>query len=424
LKIFKTIFFIISFCSGFVFSYENQNTFSLQTTGFFTKYASGSQYEHQLSLLSENHFQTTLNSQFKLSPLLTLEQESSETKTIYDLDAKEFIFNYSTTKNNIEIGYLNLKKEGPDIFDLWGYFQPKNYKSLLNINTLPALGISLESAISKNVLMTLAFVPQNRLSKIPSKNSMWLPRENKLPLASDDTVATLPDAPAYEIRRNESEKKQDLQNNYLVRLKYSGKQIDTIVQVAESISNTPIITPTLTGQLISINPTEIQLDNPILLDFKWKKNKNYGLGINYSFYDLGLITKIFSNYTVSPDDESVQTVLAFEKQFEDLIAVYEYTNTKKKNNTSGNDFAGTNSLFSNAHAMAFLYSVDDSVKIKVGGFLNTDIQSYAVLTSAKYQFNDSSNLELQYLAISAKKDSILSVYENNDSASIKLTTLF
>lgn len=407
-----------------MFSYENQNTFSLQTTGFLTKYASGTQYENQLSLLSENHFQLATNSQFKLSPLLNVEQESSETKTIYDLDAKEFLFNYSTTKNNIDVGYLNLKKEGPDIFDIWGYFQPKNYKSFLNINTLPVLGISFESALSKNILMTLALVPQNRLSKVPTKNSMWLPRENKLPLASEDTVAELPAAPAYEIRQNEAEKKEDLQNNYLVRLKYSGQQIDAILQVAESISSTPIITPTLTGQLISINPTQIQLDNPILLDFKWKKNKNYGFGINYSFNDLGLITKLFSNLTITPDDESVQTVLAFEKQFEDLIAIYEYTNTKKKNSSSSNDFAATNSLFSNAHAVAFLYSISDSLKIKVGGFLNTDMQSSAVLTSAKYQFNDSWSMDLQYLNISANKDSILSLYENNDSASIKLTTLF
>lgn len=407
-----------------MFSYENQNTFSLQTTGFLTKYASGSQYENQLSLLSENHFQLATDSQFKLSPLLNVEQESSETKTIYDLDAKEFLFNYSTTKNNIDVGYLNLKKEGPDIFDIWGYFQPKNYKSFLNINTLPVLGISFESALSKNILMTLALVPQNRLSKVPTKNSMWLPRENKLPLASEDTVAELPAAPAYEIRQNEAEKKEDLQNNYLVRLKYSGQQIDAILQVAESISSTPIITPTLTGQLISINPTQIQLDNPILLDFKWKKNKNYGFGINYSFNDLGLITKLFFNLTITPDDESVQTVLAFEKQFEDLIAIYEYTNTKKKNSSSSNDFAATNSLFSNAHAVAFLYSISDSLKIKVGGFLNTDMQSSAVLTSAKYQFNDSWSMDLQYLNISANKDSILSLYENNDSASIKLTTLF
>ncbi len=407
-----------------MFSFENQNTFSLQTTGFLTKYASGSQLENELSLLSENRFQLTAKSQLKLSPLLEIEQESSETKTIYDLDTKEFIFNYSTEINNIDVGYLNLKKEGPDIFDIWSYFQPKNYKSFLNIKSLPVLGMSFESALSKNILMTLTFVPQNRLSKIPTKNSMWLPRENKLPLASDDTVAKLPDAPAYEIRQNEAEKKQDLQNNYLVRLKYSGQQIDAIIQVAESISNTPIVTPTLTGQLISINPTQIQLDNPILLDFKWKKNKNYGLGINYSFNEVGLITKLFSNHSVTPDDESTQTVIAFEKQFEDLIAIYEFTNTKKKNNTSSNDLAATNSLFSNAHALAFLYSVNDSLKIKVGGFLNTDMQSAAALASARYQFSESWSADLQYLNISANKDSILSLYENNDSASIKLTTLF
>lgn len=406
------------------FSFENQNAIALQTTNYQTQYSSASQSELQLSLLTENHFQLNANSQFKLSPILNIEQESFESKTIYDLDAKEFIFNYSNSQNNIDVGFLNLKKEGPDVFDIWGYFQPKNYKSFLNISTMPVLGICTESEITKSLSVTFALVPQNRISKLPSKNSMWLPRENKLPLASEDTVAELPADPAYEIGKNEAEKKQDLQNNYLVRLKYSAQQVDAIIQVAESISNTPEITPTLNGQLVTINPTKIRLDNPILLDFRWKKNKNYGLGINYSFNDAGIITKMFSNYTVTPDDETEQFVAAIEKQFENLIAVYEHTKTNKKNAVSSNSLSSTNSLFSNAHALALLYSANDSLKFKIGSFLNMDMKSFAILFSARYQFSDSWSAEAQYFNISADKNSILGLYEKNDAISLKLSSLF
>lgn len=424
MKILRFHFFSIFFLTSLAFSFENQNTVALQTTGYLTHYSSASQREYQFSLLTENHFQIDSNSQFKISPTLRVEQESFDSKTIFDLDAKEFLFNYSNSRNNIDIGFLNLKKEGPDIFDIWGYFQPKNYKSFLNISTMPVLGICTESEITKSLSVTFALVPQNRISKIPSKNSMWLPRENNLPLASEDTVAELPAVPAYEIGKNESEKKQDLQNNYLVRLKYSVQQVDAIIQVAESISNTPEVTPTLTGQLVSINPTKIQLDNPIFLDFKWKKNKNYGLGINYSFNDAGIIAKMFSNYTVTPDDESVQYVAAIEKQFENLVLVYEHTKTDKKNNVSSNNLASMNSLFSNAHALALLFSASDSFKFKIGGFLNLDMRAFATLFSAGYQISDSWSIYAQYLNISAEQNSILGFYEKNDAFSLKLSSLF
>lgn len=424
MKILRYYIFSFSIFSPLAYAFENQNIITLQTTSYISQYSSASQREHQLSFLTENHFQLGANSLFKISPLLNIEQESLDSKNIYDLDAKELIFNYSNSQNTIDVGFLNLKKEGPDIFDIWGYFQPKSYKSFLNIGTLPVLGISTESEITKSLSITVALVPQNRISKLPSKNSMWLPRENKLPLASEDTVAELPAVPAYEIGRNEAEKKQDLQNNYLIRLKYSAQQVDAILQVAESISNTPEVTPTLTGQLVSINPTKIQLDNPIFLDFKWKKNKNYGLGINYSFNDAGIITKMFSNYTVTPDDESIQYVAAIEKQFENLVFVYEHTQTNRINNVSSNNLTSMNSLFSNAHALALLYSVNDSLKFKIGTFLNTEMKGSATLFSAKYQISDSLSAEAQYLNISTDQNSILGLYEKNDAFSMKLSALF
>lgn len=424
MKFIISFFILFNLIFSLAFSFENQNTITYQTIGFQTNSLSASRYEHQIGVLSENQFSFGAQSQLKISPILSAEQNSLDTKPMYDLDAKELLLNYSGARYNVEIGYLNLKKEGPDIFDIWGHFQPKNYKSLLNITTLPVLGISIDSELSKSLTLTTAFVPENRLSKIPNKNSMWLPRENKLPLASDDTVAELPANPSYEIEANQAEKKQDLQNNFLIRLKYSGSQMDAVIQISESISNTPIITPTLTGQLISINPTKIQLDNPILLDLKWKKNKNYGIGVSYSFNEIGVIAKLFSNYTLTPDHESLQTVLAIEKQFENLVAVYEYTHTTKKDNLSSNALATANSLFSNAHATALLYSLGDNIKLKMGGFLNTDMAGYAVLIGGKYQINDSWSSEIQYLTISGNPDSVLGLYENNDAASLKLTTQF
>ena len=81
-------------------------------------------------------------------------------------------------------------------------------------------------------------------------------------------------------------------------------------------------------------------------------------------------------------------------------------------------------MFSNAHAVAMLYSVTDNFKLKLGGFLNTEMHSSVTLLSAQYQMNDTWRLETQYLNISGNTDSFLGLYENNDALGFKLVAQF
>lgn len=419
------ILFLIFFSHEcYSYSIDNSNSVIFGANYYFKNYKYADQVESQLQLLSENKISVNEAITFKASPIVSIANGSVEKKNQFSLDAKEFIFNYSNSNLTLDLGYLNLKKEGPDVIDVFDYFQPRNYENILSIRKMSVLGASLEVEPIKNLFLTSVYVPENRLSKLPRSSSIWYPRENKLPLSSADTVATLPPDSAFEISSSTYEKKSDLQNNYLLRIKYSISSMDLIFQTAESISNMPIIIPTLTGTLVSINPTEIALQNPIQLDFVWKKNKNTGLGLIYSFNDLGLIAKAFQNITVTPEDETTNTVIALEKQFQNIVLIYEHSNSYKNSPSVSNALAATDSLLSNADAIAARYAISESVNLKFGAFVNTKINGHALLASADFHINDTISSEFQCVQISGERSSIIGIYENADNCSIQLTALF
>ena len=289
---------------------------------------------------------------------------------------------------------------------------------------LSVAGLQIEFEPVKNLILTATYVPENRISKLPRHTSFWYPRENKLPLSTDDTKATLPQNAEYQIASNSAEKKSDAKNNYLIKLKYSLLDFDFYLQTSESLAVVPIITPTLTGTLTSLNPIEIVLQNPIQLDVVWKKNKNYGAGLVQSFSNYGLIAKLFYNYNITPDDENQQGVFAIEKQLQDIILIYEYSRSEKKEQTASPTLTATNSIFSNTHAMAARLSYRDNLKFKLGAFLDANTQGTVVLANIEYHFTDNLFAELQQTELSGPKNSLIGLFQNNDMTSFKITALF
>jgi hypothetical protein len=419
-------FFVFMFIatSSVAFEYENQNSISLNTNYFTTNYVGADQTENQLQLTTENNFKLTSELKLIASPLVDVYYGSAEKKLFTVLDAKDFRFLISKKNFSVDVGFFNVKKMGPDVMDPLGYFEPSDLTHILNSKKMSVGGLRLETELLKDFIFTGVYVPENRLSKLPRTSSMWYPRDTKLPLTTDDTKATLPLETNYRINTNQAEKKSDLQNNYLIQLKYTLNDLEVDLQMAESVSNVPQITPTLTGSLVSVNPTEIALQNPIELDILWKKNKNYGTGLVYSFSDAGLIAKAFFNLSVTPDNETQQSVFAIEKQFQDLVLIYEFSKSQTTQSQNSSTLVSTNTLFANAHAVAARYSATERFKIKLAGYLDTTEKSNLWLLAGEYHFTDDIYLEVQKTEINGSGNSLLSYFDKNDSYSLKLTALF
>lgn len=340
------------------------------------------------------------------------------------LEPKAVGFNFYTGSISTTLGFFQMKKEGPDILDPLDYQQPKNYLDPLHSGKLSLLGLKTEYAINSYLTFVVAYIPQNRIPIIPDKSSPWYPRKNVLPTQSESFLITLPENPYYEISNGERTS-NDLKDNYIFKTKIVSSYVDIVLMMAETLSSSPDITPTLTGTLISASPIyTIQLDNPIALDVRWKKVKNYGGGLNIPLESLGLILKLFSNQEIDGHKKTLMTTLALEKSFNNLTLVVESTAQQITNRVDNSNLSTMTNLYENAQALGIRYAPTDKFSLLIGGLYDSPKGSYVATLRPKYYFTANFYTELQFTAVGGKTGSLLSYFEQADSASLKLGTSF
>lgn len=392
-------------------------------------YSTDSQFAEKNQVLyfltSDNKIKLNSKYEFALSPeICFLDNLKSENKDKALVDAKEFGLNYFGSKLSWTLGFFQMKKEGPDVLDPLDYQQPKNYLDPLHSGRLSLLGVKAELAVNNYVTFELGFTPQNRIPVIPQESSAWYPREGVLPTESENYLINLPANPNYQIN-NEERSKDDLKNNYIFKTKITTSYTDIVLQVAETLSSSPDISPTLTGNLISASPVfTIELTNPIELDIRWKKVKNYGGGFNVPIESLGLIVKIFSNQEISESKKTLMTTVAFEKTFANLIAILETTSQKINSRLDNSNLSTMTNLYKNAQAFGLRYAPGDKFNLLVGGLYDSDQGSYVTTLRPKYFFTQNAYTELQLIAVGGKEESLLSYFDKADSASFKIGTSF
>lgn len=376
-------------------------------------------------LSSDNKIKLNSKYEFALSPeIYFLDNLKAENKDKALVDAKELGLIYFGSKLSWTLGFFQMKKEGPDVLDPLDYQQPKNYLDPLHSGKLSLLGVKAELAVNNYLTFEVGFTPQNRIPVIPQESSAWYPREGVLPTESESYLINLPANPDYHIN-NEERSKDDLKNNYIFKTKITTSYTDIVLQVAETLSSSPDISPTLTGNLISASPVfTIELTNPIELDVRWKKVKNYGGGFNVPLESLGLIVKIFSNQEVTENKKTLMTTVAFEKTFGNLIAILETTSQKINSRVDNSNLSTMTNLYKNAQALGLRYAPSDKFNLLVGGLYDSDQGSYVATLRPKYFFTQNAFTELQLIAVGGKEGALLSYFDKADSASLKIGTSF
>lgn len=412
-----------------------QNAWSLEFDTKTEVYVAGNSYSVDSEYAEKNQALYFLSSEnkiifnskweFALSPeLYYLDNLKIEGQDKALLEAKEAGLKYFGSKLSWTLGFFQMKKEGPDILDPLDYQQPKNYLDPLHSGKLALLGLKAELAVNNYLAFELGFTPLNRIPVIPQASSAWYPREGVLPTESDGYLITLPDNPNYRIN-NEERSTNDLKNNYVFKTKITTSYTDIVLQVAETLSSSPDISPTLTGTLISATPVfAIKLDNPIHLDVRWKKVKNYGGGFNIPLESMGLIIKIYSNQEVTEAQKTLMTTLALEKTIGNFIAILEATTQQISSRVDNSNLSTMTNLYENAQALGLRYAANDKFNLLAGGLYDSAKGSYVATLRPKYFFTQNAFTELQLVVVGGKEESLLSYFDKADSASLKIGTSF
>ena len=289
------LLFFISF-KLFAADFENSNHFNINTVFFGKSFKYSEKTQTLYTLISENKITFNKFFELKLTPeFIYLDQPNFNENNESSFQPNEAYLGVYSAKLSSKFGYFQMKKEGPDIFDPFDYQQPKNYLDLMSPHKLPLLGAKFEYEVNSYSLIEATYIYKNTVPIIPSINSPWYPRENKIPTQSENVNLVMPQDVQYKIATNKEETDSTLNHNYIVKTKVQTNFLDFIFQFAETLSHTPTITPVLTGNLISTNPTyEIELNNPIEINVAWKKVKNYGFGLIKPIEKYRLLTKLFT----------------------------------------------------------------------------------------------------------------------------------
>ena len=376
-------------------------------------------------LSTENKIKLTSKYEIAISPeVYFLDNSKAANKDKALVEPKELGINYFGSKVSWTLGFFQMKKEGPDILDPLDYQQPKNYLDPLHSGKLSLLGLKAEVAVNNYLTFEVGYTPENRIPVIPQESSAWYPREGVLPTESESFLITLPANPNNQIS-NKERSKDDLKNNYIFKTKITTSYTDIVLQVAETLSSSPDISPTLTGNLISASPVyQIELTNPIQLDVRWKKVKNYGGGFNIPLESMGLIIKVFSNQEITENKKTLMSTIAFEKTMGSLIAILEATAQTINSRVDNSNLSTMTNLYNNAQALGLRYAPSDRFSLLAGGLYDSAHGSYVGTLRPKYLFTQNAYVELQLVAVGGKKESLLSYFDKADSASLKIGTSF
>ncbi|MFN3695956.1 MAG: hypothetical protein ACK4VO_00835 [Pseudobdellovibrio sp.] len=404
---------------------ESSNEFFARSTFYGKSYLYTDSSQTLYSLTSENKIIFNRFVEMKLTPeFIYLDQPRFHESNENYFETKEAFLSFYSQKLTTRLGFFQMKKEGPDIFDPLDYQQPKNYLDLLHPSKLPLQGVSFEYQINSYSSVEATYITKNKTPILPTINSPWYPRDNKIPTQSESASLKVPDNVSYKIKTNETDQGA-ADHNYILKSKSQTDSFDFVLQIAETLSNTPTITPVLSGTLISVNPIyEVQLTNPIEIDVLWKKTKYYGFGITKPIDRLRLLTKIFFNQSISPDDRINSYNIAVEKQFENLTLIFESSFQSSEARSAATNAASSSGLFSQAVALGLRYAPTDYFSFVLGGFNDFKKGSYYFMINPKISLTSNLFAEIQVDQMGGKKDSLLWYFEHNDSISTKLSYLF
>lgn len=412
-------FFVVLLFIQFGKAYEGSHSIAVKQTAYKGNFEFAEAHQTTLNIVTENTFSFKKNLDFKITPdLLYINTPKNTSLNTFYTDAKELSLNYYGKKSTLTAGYFQMKKEGPDIFDPFDYQQPQNYLDPQQTKNLSLLGLKSEFQIKSNLNLELAYVPMNRTPILPKENSPWYPRENKFPTQSDNYDLRLPENVNYKILENDALATNDLKNNYIAKIKYTAGQTDLIVQISETLSKTPAVTPVLTGSVVATSPiTIINLDNPIGLKIKWQKSKHYGMGITQTFSEAGFIIKAFYDKEILNQQNTENLTFAVEKQFEEVICLIEHSLQKIEVAKDSRSSTLAN-LFENASALAIRWAPQETLSIYVGALNDWKYGSQAQFFKANKALSDNFSFEGQLVLLGGKQNSLLWYFEQNDSVSI------
>lgn len=160
-------------------------------------------------------------------------------------------------------GFQTFVVDGPDIVNPADVVHGKNWIDPTSTLTMSSAGLSASQEINEWSWEAL-YVPRQTAAVLPGEHSPWLPRENRLPIESQNLEIRIPDNVRYQYLGAKT-LNHALDNNVAFKVQRKSEKLEVQALYYNGLSQSPFLTTQVTGTLISVNPDVIQVTSPVRL---------------------------------------------------------------------------------------------------------------------------------------------------------------
>ena len=251
------------------------------------------------------------NFKFKLDHTTLFSKVEFDQMNYLEASGDRFGVLYTNEYVDVFVGSFTHTFDGPDLNSPFDVINAKDFKQPFQPVALGSAGLHLNGSI--NALTTqLFYFPKQTRTRLPSLNSVWWPRSQKLPLTNSAGTFNIADGMTYKLK-SENDLNNPFDNAYGAQFKYAFDDLDVYLIYFKGANQIPLIYPEFNIDVTSITPLVGTIQSPIELNYTWYASTHAGAGASYVIGDW--IIKAF--YKQQSDK------LAFEKKSTSATSVIE-----------------------------------------------------------------------------------------------------
>lgn len=320
-------------------------------------------------------------------------------------------------------GLQTLSIDGPDIINPADVIHAKNWIDPTAPLTMGSPGLSVAQDFNSWNWEVL-YIPVQTTPILPGKHSPWLPRENRLPIESENTEMRIPKDVKYKYLPGE-EISNAREHNVAFKLQQKSENIESQFIFYDGLNQSPFITIDAQATLVASSPTTILLlESPVgLRPLHYRQQALAGTfllpfnswaikgGVNW--------LKPKGNDNRLPT-ESRSGVLGIEKSFETSFGLITFIGQHiRQENLSKNQISFLRSIFERAWSAGVRVPFGEETTLLAGGIYDEIGRSSLSQASLNRRLSNSWSIEGGAKFIQGPKKTLLGLYDRYDSYQLR-----
>jgi hypothetical protein len=360
---------------------------------------------------------------FKFDSGIRTDIVARDSSEFFQLVPKNIYFQKKVNSLQLKFGLQTLSIDGPDIINPADLVNPKNWIDPTSPLTMGSPGLSISQEMDE-WNWELFYIPRQTAPVLPGEHSPWLPRENRLPIESQNLIVEIPDNVRYQhLKPLEVNSARD--NNFAFKIQRKSEHLEAQLLYYNGLSQTPFLTTQVQGTLLSMGPDVILVDSPVKLRPLYYRHQAVA-GTFLLPFDSWAIRGGFNwmkpqGYDSRLPKETNMMVLGFEKNFEAsmgiITGIFDFV---KQQRMDANQISFLRSIFEEAVTGGVRVPLGEETTLFAGGLYDLIGHSSLFKFSVNHRLSNAWSLEGGGQFLQGPDDTMIGIYQRHDSFQFKL----